>query len=134
MAKTQRAKPIRVPPNYFRHVHPMITFTILFGLFYCGFFMCYFPEWLIYKSHLGGLGELLHYFATENNEFVRKAFKAIMAVHFSESVFALSWCLSLRLNAEATLKWMLSSFIHGLFALRYQKKIFYYLTFLLITF
>ena len=111
-------KTTKVPSDFFKYVDVRITLVILFGLFYCCLAMAYFPQVLIYKSHLGQFGHLLHDFAVENEEFVRKSFDVVMWVHLTEAFLAGYWCWDLGLNWTTSFKWIISSFVNGFFSLR----------------
>ncbi|TRY80096.1 hypothetical protein TCAL_17095 [Tigriopus californicus] len=111
---------MKVPSNFFKYTHPAITFVIVFGLFYCVALMAYLPKFLTIGSHLGPLGTALENYATNNQEYTRRVFHIIMAVHAAEALLALALALFWRqLTIGTSLKWTFSVFINGYFSLRY---------------
>jgi hypothetical protein len=112
-----RAPPFELPKNYFKPVNPVITVVIIFGLFICVQAMALKPDLL---PKLGPLGCLLQLVAEKYPEEILYFFKICMWIHTTEGLIGFLLAgLYHGLTLGTSLKWTLSSFVHGMLSLKW---------------
>lgn len=98
--------------NYFRPVHPALTAVILIGFVYLFPAISFWPDLLPSAS-------ISLWFVQNYQSAIRNLFFLVLILHLFEAVFAMMICTYMDLEHGITLKWGLSVFINGVFALRY---------------
>ncbi len=98
--------------NYFRPVHPALTATILITFLYLLPAISFWPEFLPSTEALSSFVQNYQY-------LVRNVFILFLILHLFEAIFAMMICTYMDFEYGLTLKWGLSVFINGVFALRY---------------
>lgn len=109
--------PNQLTKDFFVKPNPILTIAILIGLFGHIPVMALKPEIL---PQFGPYGKLLHDFAQTYPDFIWNFFYYCMIIHAGEAILAFFLAgIYHQLNVKTTLKWTLSTFIHGVFSLRH---------------
>ncbi len=125
--------------NYCRPVHPVVTGILLVCFVYVFPALTFWPHllpdgkfatfahevdrWRVQRVFFSLSGGSLHGLLVRYQTLLRGCFFLLILVHLTEAVFAMMICTYMDLGKNVTLRWGISVFVNGVFALRYRHHL-----------